>query len=227
MTVDEVAGAERFTPGAVVRIGRAADVDLRVGDRRVGGRWTVSDRHVEVRWDGVRWATSNVSSRSGLLRVYEPGWEEIVLEPGRSWSPVRHRWSYALGLPERFFHVVCVTDDHEPAGDAVAPARGGDDEEATAVLPAVTLPLFTELERAVVAAYYGDFGCLPRPSVLEASSHAEAARRLGRSTDSARKAVERVNQKLARVVDAPAAATGRTISPEIGRWLARVGLLDP
>ena len=47
----------------------------------IGDRWTVSSRHAELRWDGTRWATHNVSTRAGLLQVYEPGYEEVPLEP--------------------------------------------------------------------------------------------------------------------------------------------------
>jgi hypothetical protein len=94
------------------------------------------------------------------------------------------------------------------------------------VLPTVTWPIFTPLEQAVLLAYYGDFARLPRPAILEPASHRQAARRLGRSTDSARKAIERINEKIARAQDAPPAATGRQLSAEIGRWLARAGALD-
>jgi hypothetical protein len=54
-----------------------------------------------------------------------------------------------------------------------------------------------------------------------------AARRFGRSQDSARKAIERVNEKIQTISEAPAIATGRNVSGEIGRWLARTGILDP
>jgi hypothetical protein len=94
------------------------------------------------------------------------------------------------------------------------------------MLPAVPGPLFTPLEQAVLLAYYGDFARLPRPAILEPASHYQAARRLGRSTDSARKAIERINDKIARGQDPPPAATGRQLSAEIGRWLARAGALD-
>jgi hypothetical protein len=50
---------------------------------------------------------------------------------------------------------------------------------------------------------------------------------LGRSKDSARKAIERINEKIGRSTDAPAIAFGRNVSAEIGRWLARTGALDP
>ena len=40
-----------------------------------------------------------MSDKPGLLQVYEPGYEEVVLEPGRPWVPVRHRWSCAFGRP--------------------------------------------------------------------------------------------------------------------------------
>ena len=92
--------------------------------------------------------------------------------------------------------------------------------------PAVPGPVFTPLEQAVLLAYYGDFARLPRPATLEPASHRQAARRLGRTTDSARKAIERINDKIARAQDPPPAATGRHLSAEIGRWLARAGALD-
>lgn len=238
-----IAGSEtasRFDQGTRARVGRAEDSDLRVGDRLVDGAWTVSAYHVEVPWDGERWTTTNVSSRPGLLHVYEPGWEDMALEPGRSWAPARHRWSYGLGRPGHLFHVVCTTDDHieaPPAGLGLPsreerPIGGqagepGEPGEATALLPAVTGPVFTPLERAVLLAYYGEFGLLPRPAVLEPASHRQAARRLGRSTDSARKALERINEKIARAPGAPPNAHGRQLSAEIGRWLARRGALDP
>ena len=85
----------------------------------------------------------------------------------------------------------------------------------------------TALERDVLLAYYSDFTLLPRPAVLAPRAHDEAARRLGRTRDSTRKAIERVNEKIARTPGAPAAASGRTVSTEIGRWLARTGVIDP
>jgi len=225
-----------FERPAVVRIGRGRSSDVRVGHQRVQGRWTVSSAHVEIRWDGTRWRTVNVSDKPGLLAVYEPGYEEVPLEPGRDWVPVRHRWSYAVGRPGHRFHVVCVTADHrgpatlpgpplagtDPAGDP-APA----DDEATAGLDGAVALRFTPLERDVVRAYYRDFARLPRPATLEPRSHDEVAHRLGRSRDSTRKAIERVNEKIATALDAPAIATGRNVSAEIGRWLARSGALDP
>src|SRR5256714_10783732 len=86
---------------------------------------------------------------------------------------------------------------------------------------------FTLLELDVLLAYYSDFALLPRPPTLEPRSHEEAARRLGRSRDSTRKAIERVNEKIGRAEGAPAMATGRNVSTEIGRRLARTGSLDP
>lgn len=242
-----------FGRGAVVRIGRGPGNDVRVGDYQVEGAWTVSTHHVEIRWEAGRWTTANVSSRPGLLHVYEPGWEDVVLQPGRSWAAARHRWSYGLGRPGHLFQVVCSTDDHHDAtvpegsssrggngadgrggagavGGAGAGAVGGAgahaDADSTAMLPAVPGPLFTPLEQAVLLAYYGDFARLPRPAILEPASHHQAARRLRRSTDSARKAIERINDKIARGQDPPPAATGRQLSAEIGRWLARAGALD-
>ena len=99
------------------------------------------------------------------------------------------------------------------------------DEPTTAldVMPALS---FTRLERDALLAYYSGFVLLPRPAVLEPRAHDEAARRLGRSKDSTRKAIERVNDKIGRIPDAPAIASGRNISAEIGRWLARTGLID-
>jgi len=85
----------------------------------------------------------------------------------------------------------------------------------------------TPLELEVLLAYYSDFAVLPRPTTLGPRSHDETARRLGRSTDSTRKAIERVNEKISRFDGAPAIATGRNVSEEIGRWLARSGVLDP
>jgi hypothetical protein len=213
----------------VVRVGRGRANDIRIGTERVGGRWTVSRTHAEMRWDGTRWRTLTVSDKAGLLRVYEPGYEEVVLEPGRPWVPVRHRWSFSVGRPDHRFHVVCLTDDH--SGRAVM--AGGDDidapaeEEATAAFDAVVGLTLTPLERDVLMAYYSDFTRLPRPATLEPRSHGDAANRLGRTRDSARKAIERANDKIRRVDDAPPIATGRNVSAEIGRWLARVGALDP
>jgi hypothetical protein len=208
-----------------VRVGRDRSNDVRVGDERVQGRWTVSRAHAEIRWDGTRWSTLNVSDKPGLLRVYEPGFEEVPLEPGRPWVPVRHRWSYAVGRPGHRFHVVCETDDHKvPAGlDGLLPVDPDDphgpgyvDDDPTAGLDSVVALLLTPLERGVLLAYYSDFALLPRPPTLEPRSHDEAARRLGRSRDSTRKAIERVNEKISHVHDAPPIATGRNVSAEIG-----------
>jgi hypothetical protein len=231
-----------------VRIGRGRGSDVRVGNQLVQGRWTVSKAHVRLEWDGTRWSTLNVSDKAGLLSVYEPGYEEVPLEPGRPWVPVRHRWSYSIGRPGHRFHVVCATDDHRgPAafagGDArVDPAGGlvlgvgpdedgapvdGDEDEPTAGLDTNVALTFTPLERQVALAYYSGFARLPRPATLEPRSHDEAAHRLGRSRDSTRKAIERVNEKVRAAHDAPAIATGRNVSAEIGRWLARSGTLDP
>jgi hypothetical protein len=177
--------------------------------------------------------------QAGLLAVYEPGYEEVPIEPGRPWVPVRHRWSIGIGRPDHRFRVVCETDDHH--GPAALPGlRGpnaesdipedslpGSDEDPTARLDAFLALTLTELERRVLLAYYSDFALLPRPSTLEPRSHEDAARRLARSRDSTRKAVERINEKIRRAADAPAIATGRNVSAEIGRWLARQGALDP
>jgi hypothetical protein len=287
-----------FDRDRTVRLGRGRANDVRVGHQRVQGRWTVSTHHAEIRWDGTRWSTLNVSDKPGLLHVYEPGWEEVPLEPGRPWVPVRHRWAYAVGRPGHRFHVVCSTDDHRgpavmPAapilfgsvflaplpgdpgddrhagdpGDFAGPAGPGDDrvpgdprgpargsgpaggsgrggpavlggsaggidvggsaDDATAGFEGSVALSLTPLERAVLLAYYSDFTMLPRPPTLAPRSHEEAARRLGRSKDSTRKAIERVNDKIGRAHDAPPAATGRTISSEVGRWLARIGAIDP
>ncbi len=243
-----------------VRIGRGRGNDVRVGNQLVQGRWTVSKVHVQLAWDGSRWRTLNVSDKAGLLSVYEPGYEEVPLEPGRPWAPVRHRWSYGIGRPDHRFHVVCATDDHRGpavAGPAGAFAPGGleapgvegagvdeagvgplgvppapvaapdDEDEPTAGLDIDIALSFTTLEREVVRAYYSAFARLPRPPTLEPRSHDEAAHRLGRSRDSTRKAIERINDKIAAAHDAPAIATGRNVSAEIGRWLARSGTLDP
>lgn len=216
----------------VVRIGRGRANDVRVGHQRVQGLWTVSSAHVEIGWDGARWRTLNVSDKPGLLTVYEPGYEEVPLEPGREWAPVRHRWSYGIGRPGQRFHVVCVTGDHQGPATLPAPLVGDERDEVgpdepTAGLDGAVALRFTPLERAVVLAYYRDFARLPRPATLEPRSHDEAAGRLGRSRDSTRKAIERINEKIAAAHDAPAIATGRNVSAEIGRWLARSGSLDP
>lgn len=222
-----------FERPRVVRIGRGRACDVRIGHQRVQGRWTVSGTHVELGWDGARWRTLNVSDKPGLLTVYEPGYEEVPLAPGRAWVPVRHRWSYGVGRPGQRFHVVCVTSDHQgPAtlpGPLRAPAEDGDfpSGESTAGLDGAVVLTLTALERAVALAYYQDFARLPRPATLEPRSHDEAANRLRRSRDSTRKAIERVNEKIAVAHDAPAIATGRNVSAEIGRWLARSGILDP
>jgi hypothetical protein len=234
--VPPAGGRAAFGRDHIVRLGRGRTNDVRVGHERVQGRWTVSKTHAEVRWDGTRWSTLNVSDKPGLLRVYEPGFEEVPLEPGRPWVPVRHRWSYAIGRPGHRFHVVCQTDDHKgPAGlEGLLPVDpdgphgpGYVEDDPTAGLDSVVALLLTPLERGVLLAYYSDFALLPRPPTLEPRSHDEAARRLGRSRDSTRKAIERVNEKIAQVHDAPPIATGRNVSAEIGRWLARAGALDP
>ena len=219
----------------VVRIGRGRTNDVRVGLERVQGRWTVSKAHAEIRWDGTRWSTLNVSDKPGLLRVYEPGYEEVPVEPGRPWVAVRHRWSYAIGQSDHPFHVVCATDDHK--GPGVVPGRpsagpdhdpsGSADDEPTAAFDIGTALTLTPLERDVLLAYYSDFTLLPRPLTLEPRSHSAAARRLARSKDSLRKAIERVNDKISRAHDAPPIATGRNVSAEIGRWVARSGVIDP
>lgn len=220
----------------IVRVGRGRTNDVRVGHERVQGRWTVSKTHAEIRWDGTRWSTLNVSDKPGLLRVYEPGYEDVPLEPGRPWVPVRHRWSYGIGRPEHRFHVVCMTDDHK--GPAMMPRadrlEAGEpdqallfEEEPTAEFEGFFALSLTPLELDVLLAYYSDFTLLPRPPILEPRSHEEAARRLGRSKDSTRKAIERINDKISRVQDAPPIATGRNVSAEIGRWLARAGAIDP
>lgn len=220
----------------IVRVGRGRAADVRVGHQRVRGRWTVSKTHAEIRWDGTRWSTVNVSDKPGLLRVYEPGFEEVPLEPGRPWAPVRHRWSYAIGRPDHRFHVVCETDDHRgpaavPGGAGLLPPdpdQPGDvEDDPTAGLDSPVALVLTPLERGVLLAYYADFARLPRPATLEPRSHEEVARRLGRSKDSTRKAIERINEKIGRCHDAPPIATGRNVSAEIGRWLARTGALDP
>ncbi len=236
-----------FERDHTVRIGRARTSDIRVGHQLVQGRWTVSKAHVQIGWDGTRWSTLNVSDKAGLLHVYEPGYEEVPLEPGRPWVPVRHRWSYAIGRPDHRFHVVCATDDHRgpaairPDADPVVTVDGSDepglpalpgepgdhDDEPTAGLDTAVALSFTSLERKVLLAYYSGFARLPRPATLEPRSHDEAAHRLGRSRDSTRKAIERVNEKIRAAHDAPAIATGRNVSAEIGRWLARSGTLDP
>lgn len=221
-----------YERGQAVRVGRGRQCEIRVGHQPVQGRWTVSKRHAEVEWDGTRWSTRNVSDKPGLLQVYEPGYEEVVLEPGRPWVPVRHRWSYAFGRPGHRVHVVCATDDHR--GPAVAPVSDESTsapvelgEDPTTGLEEYVALRLTPLERDVLLAYYSAFAMLPRPDSLEPRSHDEAARRLGRSKDSTRKAIERINEKVGQLDDAPAIATGRNVASEVGRWLARTGAIDP
>ena len=195
----------------------------------------MSRNHIELSWDGSRWSSVNVSDKTGLLRVYEPGYEEVPLEPRRPWVPVRHRWSYSVGRPEHPFHILCVTDDHRgpPAPLLPHPETDGTEspeeteDEPTAALDELVALRLTRLELDVLQAYYSSFAMLPRPRTLEPRSHDEAARRLGRSRDSTRKAIERINDKIMRYPDAPPAATGRNVSGEVGRWLARIGVLDP
>lgn len=224
-----------FSRDHVVRLGRDPTCDVRVGHEQVQGKWTVSKVHAEIGWDGSRWSTLNVSDKPGLLLVYEPGYEEVPLESGRYWAPVRHRWSYGVGRPGHAFHVVCDTDDHRgPAGIAgphlTVPTRrdaGHLDDEPTSGIESVLALSITPLELDVLVSYYSGFSALPRPPTLEPRSHDQAARRLGRSVDSTRKAIERVNDKIGRFDGAPAIASGRNVSAEIGRWLARTGVLDP
>ncbi len=214
-------------------LGRSRTADVTVGDERVHGRWTVSKEHVGICWDGVRWLTTNISGKPGLLHVYEPGYEEAPLEPGRAWTPVRHRWSYAIGRPGQRFYVVCSTDDHRSLlATSVAGAKALEqvtdpEDDPTAGIEALVALNFTDLELDTLRAYYGDFVVLPRPLNLEPASHDAAALRLGRSRDSLRKALERINEKISRLQGSPPIATGRNVSAEIGRWLARVGVLDP
>jgi hypothetical protein len=221
-----------FGTDRVVRVGRAGDSDVVVGGEPVDDRWTVSKAHLELRWDGSRWNAHNVSDKPGLLTAYEPGYEDTPVEPGRRWSPVGPRWSHRLGRPDHPFHVVCTTDDHDGNPEVppvhVTPALApDDDDDPTAMLETLDPLPVTALEQEVLRAYYGDFVALPRPPTLAPRAHHEAARRLGRSTDSTRKAVERINAKIARLPGAPPAATGRAVSAEIGRWLARTALLEP
>ena len=230
-----------FERASTVRLGRARTNDVWVGRELVQGRFTVSKQHAELRWDGRRWHVVNVSDKPGLLRAYEPGFEEVPIEPGRRWVPVRHRWGLAFGQPAHPFHVVCETDDHAvaplvvPAGNALPTLATGvfgedavaaDDDEPTILVDPIIHVAFTPLELEVIAAYYGDFEVLPRPPVLEPRQHDVVARRLGRSKDSVRKAVERANAKIAAEPGAPAIATGRNVSAEIARWLVRTGLLQ-
>lgn len=227
LQVDPASWVAEFGRDHVVRIGRGRTADVRVGHQRIGDRWTVSSEHAELRWDGTRWSTGNVSARTGLLHVYEPGYEEVPLEPGRPWVPVRHRWALAFGPPDHRTVVVCTTDDHRGPGIGEEAPATVDDPDPTMSLDDAAPVAVTALERDVLLAYYSDFALLPRPAVLAPRAHDEAARRLGRSRDSTRKAIERVNEKIARTPGAPAAASGRTVSTEIGRWLARKGVIDP
>ena len=73
VTVHPEPARHRFARDRTVRIGRAAGNDVQVGRQLLGGRSSVSKHHVHVAWDGTRWATLNVSDKTGLLRVYEPG----------------------------------------------------------------------------------------------------------------------------------------------------------
>ena len=116
--------------------------------------------------------------------------------------------------------MVFATDDHGPAvaplpaGGATAPIDLGEDP-TTGLDEYVALRL-TPLERDVLLAYYSAFTLLPRPDSLEPRSHDEAARRLGRSKDSTRKAIERVNDKVAQLdgprLRSPPAGTSRRSS---------------
>ncbi|QYG94796.1 FHA domain-containing protein [Iamia sp. SCSIO 61187] len=227
LRVDPAPWTATFAREEVARVGRSRSADVRVGHQRIGDRWTVSSEHAELRWDGTRWATRNVSSRTGLLHVYEPGYEEVPLEPGRPWVPVRHRWALAFGPPDHRTVVVATTDDHAGPGTGADAPPASEDPDPTMSLDDIVAVALTALERDVLLAYYSDFALLPRPAVLAPRTHDEAARRLGRSRDSTRKAIERVNDKIARAPGAPAAATGRNVTPEIGSWLARMGLVDP
>ncbi|MBI2705729.1 MAG: hypothetical protein HYX32_10640 [Actinobacteria bacterium] len=225
-----------FPLDQVVRLGRDRSNDVVVGRERVHGRATVSKVHAHVQWDGTRWSTLNVSDKTGLLSVYEPGYEEVPLEPGRPWVPVRHRWSLSFGRPDHLFTVVFSTGDHHGPGVAALGSDGlhtlepdsamSEEDEPTAALDSMVSPAFTPLEIDALLAYYSAFLLLPRPAVLAPRSHDEAARRLGRSKDSTRKAIARANEKIGSVAGAPAIASGRNVSEEIGRWLARAGLID-
>ena len=222
----------QFSRDRTVTVGRARSSDIRVGHELVQGRWTVSKCQIELRWDGTRWSSVNLSDKAGLLQVYEPGYEPVLLEPGRQWAPVRHRWCYDIGRPDHPFHVVCHTDDHK--GPAVL---WGQPSPRPASLPRTTRKrLCSKAWPHSASPYWSGTSCLPitrgsrsspRPLTLEPRSHKEAARRLGRSQDSTRKAIERVNEKIQTISEAPAIATGRNVSGEIGRWLARTGILDP
>jgi hypothetical protein len=200
----------------IVRLGRGRTNDVRVGHERVQGRWTVSKTHAEVRWDGTRWSTLNVSDKPGLLCVYEPRFEEVPLEPGRPWVPVRHRWSYAVGRPGHRFHVVCETDDHK--GPSAVPEDGWlvphdpdrpgyvEDDPTAGVESAVALAL-TPLERGVLLAYYPSNRPAARP---------KWARRLRRRDD------------MIPLHHAPPAADARAPVARRGRPSARpVQGLDP
>ncbi len=230
LRVDPAPWTHEHGRDAVVRIGRGSESEVRVGHQRIGGRWTVSRTHAELRWDGTRWSTLNRSARPGLLAVYEPGYEEVPIEPGRPWVPVRHRWCYGIGRPGQRVHVVCETDDHRGPGVAGIEREGaaeGPEVDLTTELVGPPPLSLTLLELDVVLAYYSDFTHLPRPLTLEPRAHDEAARRLGRSRHSTRKAIERVNRRIAETEGAPAIANGRNVSTEIGRWLARSGVIDP
>ncbi|TMM11668.1 MAG: hypothetical protein E6G01_17075, partial [Actinobacteria bacterium] len=120
-----------------------------------------------------------MSDKTGLLRVYEPGYEEVPLEPRRPWVHVRHRWSYSVGRPEHPFHILCVTDDHRgpPAPLLPHPETDGTErpeeteDEPTAALDELVALRLTRLELDVLQAYYSSFALLPRPRTLEPRSH--------------------------------------------------------
>lgn len=224
MLVVSVGGVSSgFDRSAIVRVGRDREVEVTVAAADSASRY-VSKVHLQVEWDGFRWRTLNMSDKPQLAWVYEPGFDEVPLVPGATWFPVRHRWAYALGHPASPIHVGCETGDHTLSHPPVPPPDTDDDP--TAQLDLAVSPSFTELEVLVIRAYYEPFAEIPRPPLLAPRTHLQAARHL-RSVDSGRKAIERINQKIALAGGAPEAATGRNISAEIGRWLVRIGALDP
>lgn len=160
-----------FERDRIIAIGRARVNDVWVGRDLVDGRFTVSKHHADLRWDGSRWRVLNLSDKTGLLHVYEPGFEEVPIEPGRPWVPVRHRWGLAFGQPDHPFHVLCETDDHgvdvldaatasnelrtlDADGPGAPDPVAGEDDEPTILVDPIVHVAFTPLELEVLARAY-------------------------------------------------------------------------